>query len=80
MSIITAPNEATSVDGMATELKRYKKVILRDYRKHGDSIKLSERIFDTDIVPVETMDTIKTKLAIVVSEEEIISVFSEWLR
>jgi hypothetical protein len=72
--------QAAIVDGVATELKRYKKVILRDFRKHGDSVKLSTRVFDTEIIPMDVMESLKTKLGTVVSEEEIVSIFSEWLR
>lgn len=72
--------QAAIVDGVATELKRYKKVILRDFRKHGDSVKISERNFDTNIIPPDVMGSIKTNLAIAVSEEDVVAVFSEWLQ
>jgi hypothetical protein len=72
--------KAAVVDGMTTELKRYKKVITRDYRKHGDSNRLVEREFDTDIIPHDVMESIKLKLGAVTEEGHITEVFSEWLQ
>ncbi len=72
--------QAAVVDGIATELKRYKKVVIRDYRKHGDSAKIADRKFDTSIIPYDVMTTIKTNLALVTSEEDVVDIFSEWLR
>ena len=68
------------VEAIATELKRYRKVLLRDWRKNNDVKSLVNRQFDTVIIPGEVMNKIKEDLPNVIGEEDIMNAFATWLQ
>lgn len=69
-----------AVDGLYTELKRYRKVLLRTWRKHETTEALVNRQFDTHIIPENIMFDIAIKLDDVSSEDDILKVFDLWLK
>ena len=68
------------VEGIAVELRRYRKVLLRDWRKNGDTKSLVNRQFDTAIIPDKVMQKIKEHLHDVSDEDGIKYAFAEWLQ
>lgn len=72
IDIDSAINEA-----IRTELKRYRTVLLRTFRKHESVV---DKSFDTDIIPFDIMSNIKMQLVSVANESDINEVFAEYLR
>jgi hypothetical protein len=66
-------------DGVKEELKRYRKVLIRTYRKHNTVKSIIERKFDTSIIFPEIMSEIQEELLNVQSESDIAEIFSRWL-
>lgn len=62
-------------EGIKEELKRYKKVILRSFRRDNSV----DRQFETDIIPYDIMSTIKDELNSISSEDEIVSLFNRFI-
>lgn len=67
------------VEGVYNEIKNYKKVLLRTWRKREDAQDLVDRQFDTEIIYPHILNDIQDKLPEVQSEEDIHNIFSEWL-
>jgi phage portal protein BeeE len=72
IDVDSAINEA-----IRTELKRYRTVLLRTFRKHESVV---DKSFDTDIIPFDIMSSIKMQLVSVASESDINEIFAEHLK
>lgn len=71
--------ESAINEGVKEELKRYQKVLLRTWRKREEPQDLIDRVFDSDIIFDDILTSISTKLISVTSEEDIKSIFAEWI-
>jgi hypothetical protein len=65
--------------GMREELKRYKRVMLKEWRKNNDQGDLLDRQFDTNVIMPIILDDIKNSLPLVQSEEDIQEIFDRWI-
>ena len=66
-------------DGIKTELKRYRKVMLRQWAKSDNPTDLVTRIFDSEILPWETREEIQRNMVFVESEDDIKAIFAKYI-
>lgn len=79
-SLVLPPGMEEALEqGIKEELKRYKKVMLRQYRKSKNPTDLITRIFDSQIIPLETRENIQRNMAFVESEDDIKQVFAKYI-
>lgn len=66
-------------EGIKEELKRYRKVMIREFRKSENPVDLLLRVFDSEIIPIETRENIQRNMAFVESEEDIKRIFAKYI-